>query len=69
MANARKVRDRRMPQTDFEMPLAEAVGLLMRTRDIEPGDTWLFQVDGDTLRIFRSRVPEEIPVEPESNKP
>lgn len=56
MAMARKTRDRKFPQADFEMALADAVGLLLRARDIAAGDQWHFQVDGETLRITRTRI-------------
>lgn len=63
MANARKTRDRKFPQTDFEIPLADAVAALIRANQIAAGDRWLFQVDGDVLRITRIRAAEELPVD------
>lgn len=56
MASAQKKRQRRFPQAEFEMPLATAVNQLLRAQDIEPGDTWHFQVNGDTLVITRIRA-------------
>jgi hypothetical protein len=64
MAMARKTRDRKFPQAEFEIPIADAVGLLLRARDVAVGDIWHFQVDGDVLKITRSRAPTEEPVDP-----
>ncbi len=63
MANAQKVRDRKFPQPDFELPVAEAVAALLAARHIEPGDQWHFHVQGDTLVITRSRAAEVVPVD------
>jgi hypothetical protein len=56
MASAQKKRQRKFPQADFEMPVAAAVNQLLRQQDIEPGDIWHFQVNGDVLVITRIRA-------------
>lgn len=68
MANAKKKRDRKFPQTEFEMTVAEAVGQLLKPSDVEATDQWHFQVDGEVLTITRIRAAEELPVN-ESNRP
>jgi hypothetical protein len=65
MANAKKKRQRDFPQADFEIEISVAVGQLMHPSEVEPGDQWSFQADGDTLRITRMRTPVEHPVDPE----
>lgn len=62
MANARKKRERKFPQAEFEIPIADALAALLRTRDIEAGATWFFQVEGDVLKITRVSSAEEVPV-------
>lgn len=62
---ARKTRDRKFPQADFEISIADAVGLLLRARDVAPDDQWVFQVDGEVLRITRVRAAEDVPEEPD----
>jgi hypothetical protein len=59
MASAQKKRQRKFPQADFEIPLATAVNQLLRQQDVEPGDTFHFQVNGDVLVITRIRAPIE----------
>jgi hypothetical protein len=63
LANAKKKRDRLFPQTDFELSLADAVAALIRPNQIEPGDRWHFQVEGDVLKITRIRQAQELPVD------
>lgn len=55
MAMARKTKQRKFPQAEFEIPIADAVGLLLRPRDIEPGDTFQFQVNGVDARHHAHR--------------
>lgn len=69
MAQARKVRDSRFPRAVFEVPVADAVALLIRANQIEPGDEWAFHVSGDQLQITRTRAPIEDPVDPASVTP
>lgn len=64
MAQARKTRDRKFPQTDFEIPLADAVSALIPANQIDPDDKWGFHVSGDVLQITRIRATEELPVDP-----
>lgn len=65
MANAKKKRDRKYPQTEFEISITDAVTQLLRARDVLPTDKWSFFVDGEVLRITRIRDAEEIPLEPD----
>lgn len=65
MANAKKKRDRKFPQTEFEISITDAVSQLLRPRDVLPTDKWSFFVDGETLKITRIRAVEEIPLDPE----
>ncbi len=53
----------------FEVPVADAVALLIRANQIEPGDEWAFHVSGDQLQITRTRAPIEDPVDPASVTP
>jgi hypothetical protein len=69
MATARKTKDRKFPQTEFEMPLAEAVALLIAANQIEPDDRWSFHVSGGVLQITRIRATEQIPIDPEQASP
>lgn len=64
MATARKTKDRKFPQAQFEIPLADAVSLLINQNQIQPGDVWSFHVSGDVLQITRTRATEELPVDP-----
>lgn len=66
MAQARKVRDSRFPRAVFEVPVVDAVSLLVRADQIEQGDEWAFHVSGDVLQITRTRAPIEDPVDPEN---
>jgi hypothetical protein len=59
VATARKVRQRKFPQADFEIALPAALALLLDPQDVAPGDLWAFSVDGSTLRIARLRPAEE----------
>lgn len=62
MAMARKIKQQKFPQAAFEIPVADAVGLLLRSRDVAPGDTFHFHVNGDQLIITRiSATIEEVP--------
>lgn len=54
---ATKRRDVQHPQADFDMLLSEALALLLDANDVLPNDRWHFQVDGDFLKITRSRAP------------
>jgi hypothetical protein len=56
MAMAQKKRQRKFPQADFEISIATAVSQLLRPQDIDPGDTFQFQVQGDVLIITRIRA-------------
>lgn len=56
---ATKRRERKFPQAEFDMPLSDAVASLLDPQDVAPGDAWHFHVDGDVLRITRTRAPEE----------
>jgi hypothetical protein len=58
MANAKKVRDVKFPQTDFEIPVTDAVGQLINANQVLATDSWRFQVSGDTLIITRIRATE-----------
>jgi hypothetical protein len=64
MAQARKTRERKFPQAEFEVVLADAVAVLLPVDQVEPNDQWHFHVDGVTLKITRIRAPEETPVDP-----
>jgi hypothetical protein len=65
MANAKKKRDRKFPQTEFEIDMPDAVAALMHPQDVEPADQWHFHADGEVLRITRIRATEELPVDPD----
>ena len=69
MATARKKRDRKFPQAEFEILLTDAVALLIRANQIAAGDRWQFRtedrIEGETLVITRTRAVEELPIDPE----
>lgn len=64
---ATKIKAHRLPRAEFEIPLADALALLLRTQDVAPGDGWDFRIYLDTLRITRNRAPIEDPVEPSAS--
>lgn len=53
---------KRFPQTEFTIPLQDAVNDLVLPPDRGPaGATWHFQVDGATLRLTRIDPAEDVP--------
>jgi hypothetical protein len=60
MAAVRR-RNRSFPQAEFEIPLADAVVALVAPDEVETGDSWHFQVSGESLLITRTRAPVDIP--------
>lgn len=58
---AQKKRDRKFPQAEFDIPLADAIDALIPADEIETGDQWHFHVEGSTLLITRIRAPEDTP--------
>lgn len=69
MANARRRRTQRTDDDDFDMPLADALGLLLPARHITPGASWYLRVEpgdpGPRLVITRS-VPSVTIPDPDS---
>ncbi len=65
MANAKRKRNQRTDDDEFNMPLADALAQLLPARHIAPGDAWYFRVEGAELIITRSRAAVTIP-DPES---
>ena len=55
---AAKTKDRKFPQAEFEIALEDALDALLDNNDVAPGDEWHFHVDGNVLRITRTRAPE-----------
>lgn len=53
---AAKIRDRSIPIAEFEMPLADALALLLPPGQVQQGDDWSISVAGDTLRLTRERA-------------
>lgn len=58
---AQKKKDRKFPQAEFDMPLADAIAELISPSEIDEGDQWHFHVEGETLLITRIRAPEDVP--------
>ena len=65
MANAKRRRNQRTDDDDFNIALADALGQLLPARHITTGATWFFHVEGDQLIITRSVPTVTIP-DPES---
>lgn len=65
MANAKRKRNQRTDDDEFNMPLADALAQLLPTRHITEGARWYFSVNGDELLITRSVPTVSIP-DPES---
>lgn len=69
MANAKRRRTQGTTDDDFDMPLSDALSLLLPARHIAPGDSWYFRTEGSgadaRLVIIRSRAAVTIP-DPES---
>lgn len=65
MANAKRRRNQRTDDDEFNMPLADALAQLLPARHITPGARWYFAVNGDELLITRSVPTVTIP-DPES---
>jgi hypothetical protein len=59
-----KKRQVSFPQAVFEITLADAIADLILPPEVEPTDTWHFQVRDDVLEITRIRAPIEELVEP-----
>lgn len=62
-AKADKTRARKFPQDEFSIPLTDALDQLLKNSDfatVQPTDQWHFSVEGETLRITRSRPPESV---------
>lgn len=53
---AAKIRDRNIPVAEFEMPLADALELLLLPSEIRAGDNWHIQTVGDRLVFTRERA-------------
>ena len=53
---AAKVRDRSIPIAEFEMPLADALALLLPPGQVQQGDVWIVTSAGDTLELQRIRA-------------
>lgn len=62
-AKANKGQSRKFPQDEFSIPLNDALDSLLASNDfatVLPSDQWHFSVDGTTLRITRTKVPETV---------
>lgn len=62
-AKANKDKARKFPQDEFSLPLTDALDQLLKNNDfatVLPTDQWTFQVNGATLFITRTRVPEDV---------
>lgn len=53
---AAKIRDRNIPIADFEMPLSDALALLLSPSEVQGGDNWHIQTVGDRLVFTRERA-------------
>jgi hypothetical protein len=60
-SNAKRKRTQANTDDDFEIPMADALAKLLKPQHVQDGDTWYFQVMGDTLRITRTRSVVTIP--------
>lgn len=65
MANAKRRRNQRTDDDEFNIALSDALAQLLPARHITAGATWFFTVDGDQLIIHRSVPTVTIP-DPES---
>lgn len=65
MANARRLRNQRTDDDDFNMLLTDALAQLLPARHITAGARWYFSVNGDQLIITRS-VPTVTTPDPDS---
>lgn len=61
MANAKRRRNQRTDDDDFNIALSDALGQLLPARHITPGATWYFRVEGEQLIITRSVPTVTIP--------
>jgi hypothetical protein len=53
---AAKIRDRSIPIAEFEMPLADALALLLPPGQVQPGDTWTIHTTGPVVTLTRERA-------------
>lgn len=56
-----KTKSKKFPQDDYEIPLEDALDALLPPGQVDVGDSWQFVVEGDVLRITRSKLPEDVP--------
>ena len=61
MANAKRRRNQRTDDDEFNIALSDALAQLLPARHITPGATWFFTTDGDQLIIHRSVPTVTIP--------
>lgn len=62
-AKANKGRSRKFPQDEFSIPLNDALDALLASNDfatVSASDQWNFHVDGTSLLITRTKVPENV---------
>lgn len=65
MANAKRRRNQRTDDDEFNISLDTALSQLLPNRHIIPGARWFFHIDGEQLIITRSVPTVTIP-DPES---
>lgn len=65
MANAKRRRNQRTDDDEFDMLLSDALAQLLPARHITAGASWHFRVQGDQLIITRS-VPSVTIPDPDS---
>lgn len=65
MANAKRRRNQRTDDDEFDMPLADALALLLKPQHITAGASWYFRIESEQLIITRSVPTVTIP-DPES---
>lgn len=53
---ATKVRDRSIPLAEFEMPLADALVLLLPPGQVQQGDNWQIHQTGNIVTLTRERA-------------
>lgn len=53
---ANKVRDRSIPIAEFEMPLSEALALLLPPGQVQQGDNWQIHTTGNVVTLTRERA-------------
>jgi hypothetical protein len=51
-----KTRDFNLPIAEFDMPLSEALAILLSPTEIRVGDSWSIQTLGDRLVFTRKRA-------------